>query len=390
MPPGLNDIFKDNQVVGPLINRKFQVHDLFYVTVALPFNMQSQTQPNWCWAATSTSTSLFYNPASGWTQCKVASSELNQTCCTTPVPGPCNVPWYLDRALTRTRNFVSLTGPVSFQAVEAELRAGRVLGARIGWHGGGGHFMVIYGCSTVAGTQYLNIDDPIYGKSNPSFTTFSNNYQGAGSWTTTYYTRAAPSVFKLRIPDLAQSFLEPIWKVRPLLAAQDGREADVREFAAGPAVSFGLAHPVHVLGLDNLVDGADPPEQPVAIRVLESSAGKTTAYYDLSPEPGGEVLQMASADNNYTELLERGLAAAGRWAEEGEAEADLRLLRIPALYTEAIILKRDGDKGEVAVVIRSPQPDVPLFEPMPLKDLLRRLQKPARALLDEEDDLKGS
>lgn len=38
------------------------------------FSMQHQQQSNWCWAATATSVALFYQPASGWTQCQVASS----------------------------------------------------------------------------------------------------------------------------------------------------------------------------------------------------------------------------------------------------------------------------------------------------------------------------
>jgi len=52
-------------------------------------------------------------------------------------------------------------------------------------------------------------------------------------------------------------------------------------------------------------------------------------------------------------------------------------------YTEAIVLQGDGRGDYVVLVIRSPQPDMPLFEPIPLKDLLRRLKKPAQALLAE-------
>src|SRR6266513_228265 len=78
----------------------------------LTFAMQAQTQSNWCWAATSTSVSLYYWSRSGWTQCRVANAELGLAgCCMDPVPGQCNVPWFLDRALTRTNNFVSITVP---------------------------------------------------------------------------------------------------------------------------------------------------------------------------------------------------------------------------------------------------------------------------------------
>ena len=48
---------------------------------------------------------------STWTQCRVANGELGHSdCCNSPLPLACNVPWYLDQALTRTNNFVSIPG----------------------------------------------------------------------------------------------------------------------------------------------------------------------------------------------------------------------------------------------------------------------------------------
>ena len=158
----------------------------------LGFNMQAQTESNWCWAATSVSVSRFYWAASTWLQCKVAGLELHAgNCCHTPTSAPCNVPWYLDRALTRTNNFVSISGPLTFAQVSAEIDAGRPVGARTGWLGGGGHFMVIYGYSEdTDGTQYFDIDDPIYGKSHLKVTEFSASYQGSGTWTHAYITKS--------------------------------------------------------------------------------------------------------------------------------------------------------------------------------------------------------
>ena len=115
-----------------------------FVQKQLPFNMQPQTQSNWCWSATAVSVSRYFWRRSTWTQCRVANAELGQrNCCSSPVPSPCNVPWYLDRSLTRTRNFVSITGVVTFEQVKAEIDKGRPVGARVGWSGGGGHFMVV-------------------------------------------------------------------------------------------------------------------------------------------------------------------------------------------------------------------------------------------------------
>src|SRR6476659_703542 len=185
------------------------------------FNMQMQTQSNWCWAATSTSVSHYYWFLSTWTQCGVANAELGRgDCCASPAPSPCNVPWYLDRALTRTNNCVSITGTVAFATVQAEIDAGRPVGARIGWSGGGGHFVCIYGYSTFLGLQYFDIDDPIYGKSHLSVPDFSNNYQGSGSWTHTYFTKR---YFRLPIiPILVRdALLRRIWETRPLLKLKE-------------------------------------------------------------------------------------------------------------------------------------------------------------------------
>ena len=49
------------------------------------------------------------------------------------------MPWYLDQALARTENLNnSVAGTVDTETIRAELQAGRVVGARIGWSGGAG------------------------------------------------------------------------------------------------------------------------------------------------------------------------------------------------------------------------------------------------------------
>ena len=73
--------------------------------------------------------------------------------------------------------------------VQSEILDGRPVGARIGWAGGGGHFVMIagYRCDTVG---YFDIRDPIYGSSDVAVATFTTSYRGSGSWTHTYYTEA--------------------------------------------------------------------------------------------------------------------------------------------------------------------------------------------------------
>lgn len=160
--------------------------------ILLLFNMQKQLENQWCWAATSTSVSLFYNPASGWTQCLVAEQIMGSGCCM--FPAPCDYPSYLDQALSTTENYVAMSGTMSFSQIENELSQGRVIGARVGWNGGGGHFMVIYGCRQSTGIKYLSIDDPIYGKSELPESTFLNAYRSAGKWTHSYTTKPQQNV----------------------------------------------------------------------------------------------------------------------------------------------------------------------------------------------------
>ena len=156
--------------------------------VLLNFNMEPQTQTNWCWAATTKSVSYFYDSSSTWSQCLIAQQAFSgSSCCGNPAP--CNQPWLLHQALAITSNFVSYIGTLNFTGVEAQLLTGRVIGARTGWNGGGGHFMVIHGCRQRAGVNYLNIDDPIYGKSDIAETVFLSHYQGSGTWTHSYFTK---------------------------------------------------------------------------------------------------------------------------------------------------------------------------------------------------------
>jgi hypothetical protein len=155
----------------------------------VPLSMQAQLQPQWCWAACSTSVSHLYDASSRWTQCRVVNAELAQTgCCQDGSSGRCNRPWYLDRALTRTGNFAGrVSGRAPLSRIRSQLDAGRPVGARIGWAGGGGHFVMISGCLDDA-TGVLEVRDPIYGTSEISISAFASSYQGSGSWTHTYYT----------------------------------------------------------------------------------------------------------------------------------------------------------------------------------------------------------
>lgn len=156
----------------------------------LPFVMETQEQTNWCWSAVSVSIALFKVSNSGWEQCKLASQELGLTCCATPVPGSCNAVWYLEKALQRVGHLDHwVSGPESSAGITQELSAGQPLGCRIGWQGGGGHFVAITGIQPTASGDDVTVEDPLYGQSVVPAAVFQSSYRTSGTWTHTYYVK---------------------------------------------------------------------------------------------------------------------------------------------------------------------------------------------------------
>lgn len=340
---------KSQQILTP-VEQNFQVFNWFYQSKILNFNMELQTQSNWCWAATSKSVSHFYahflNP---WTQCKIASSELGQTCCTSPVPGPCNVPWYLDRALTRTQNFVSFGGQMSWSDVKAQIDQGLVVGARIGWSGGGGHFVVIYGVSKILSTEYFYIDDPIYGKSILTVSQFSNNYQGSGSWTHSYHTKKHSYIMWLKDLVVKAEWLKPIPEFRPLLKMQNP-QLEVEKSASDIQLSF--PHFTYTISLKEIGRDMDFTKDPDSVRVIEFEKEQPIALYDLSTNDANPELIQANTNLDYIAKVERSVAFLKENLKERREEGELKLLKFPALNAEALWINYDGSKDDNFYFVR--------------------------------------
>ena len=369
--------------------REVSIWDKLFQSKQLSFNMQLQTQSNWCWAATSTSVSHYYWWFSPWMQCTVANAELGRNdACNSPVPAGANVPWYLDKALTRTNNFVSITGAATFQQVRNEIDAGRPVGARIGWNGGGGHFMVIYGYSLIAGTTYFDIDDPIYGKSHLTVNDFSTNYQGSGTWTHTYFTK---SYFKLPIKFFYPNelILQRIWEARPLLNLKRGDlTMGPRELTSDADASLGLAHRVFTLGLDALrSERAAAEARPAGVRVYEMTKDAPQAYFDVTDDDQPRVVQMSAAAPQL-EVFARALDQALSLAERSKEEVEVRLLRVPALNFEGLWLTGDAgtDRGDQIVPLRNVG-RLYVNQPMPLNEAMDALREAARPLAQMDDTM---
>jgi Papain-like cysteine protease AvrRpt2 len=164
---------------------------------ALNFKMQDQEQSEWCWAAVAASTSMHYDPNSGWTQCKVAGAELQvQNCCQDPLPAACNKRWRVHSALRTTKNLTRFTtNAEKFSVVQHEIDSQRSLCARIGWKGSNsGHFVVIDGYDDSGGLQLLTVRDPNAKVRTAivNYATLVKGYQGSGVWTDSFFTQAPP------------------------------------------------------------------------------------------------------------------------------------------------------------------------------------------------------
>jgi hypothetical protein len=161
--------------------------------VYLGLNEQHQQQTEWCWLATTVSITLYYDPASTWTQCLLANKELNQTtCCQNGSSNACNQPGYPNQALTTTGHLASTAlGKPSFQTIMNELEAGHPVSINIQWNGGGGHNPATDGYDdTEPSTPTIDIEDPWYGPStNQDFNTFPGSYNGGASWYASYFTK---------------------------------------------------------------------------------------------------------------------------------------------------------------------------------------------------------
>jgi hypothetical protein len=78
--------------------------------------------------------------------------------------------------------------------MNTQIENGNPLGCRIGWNGGGGHFVILHGYTNKTGASstenWVDVADPWYGPSSVLYDDFRTKYQKTGQWTHSYTTRA--------------------------------------------------------------------------------------------------------------------------------------------------------------------------------------------------------
>jgi Papain-like cysteine protease AvrRpt2 len=163
--------------------------------MAINFEIETQQELNWCWAAVAAAVGRYYYPDKGLQQCQVAGKVTGiANCC--PHNEACDQFGALDDALTAANaemgtnlsNRAQLGKILKFAAVQAEIDGGRPVGVRIQWYGeDAGHFVIISGYAIEAsGEKWLDISDPYYEDSTVPYDQFVSAYLEAGKWSDTY------------------------------------------------------------------------------------------------------------------------------------------------------------------------------------------------------------
>lgn len=152
------------------------------------FQMETQQESEWCWAAVSVSVDHYYRPDSYSTQCEIASQVIEGDCCAQPQQF--DEPERLQDALGAVGRLGSITGRLTFEQLKAEIDAGRPVCIRIEWDGGGAHFLALDGYRVLqSGARTVDVADPFYADSTNDFDAFPSQYHGGGAWTATFLTR---------------------------------------------------------------------------------------------------------------------------------------------------------------------------------------------------------
>jgi hypothetical protein len=182
----------------------------------LPFYLEEQEMSNWCWAATSLSVAKYYNASYQDTQCQLVTKAFqdplasrfypgdgpkkpltqDQSCCKDSSLG--NYTYYITAVSEKLNLLESWSKSViTLAQILEKLMGGQPIIVRIGWDGGGGHFVVLSGQysdkSAEGVTQdWVVINDPWSGMSFMRMVgdSFSTKYQGSGTWTHTCCLRA--------------------------------------------------------------------------------------------------------------------------------------------------------------------------------------------------------
>jgi hypothetical protein len=165
--------------------------------MTLPYLLQKQLLPNWCWSAVASSISFYYNRNQfGYRQGDIAGMLLGNSCNigaqnSGSASTFCDQPADIALALFKTGNYAgNLNLPLSYPQVVAQINGHFPVCCEIQWpSAAGNHFVAIVGYSG---------NDLIIGDPDPdatslfsiSYNDFLNDYRGGGRWLRSIATHA--------------------------------------------------------------------------------------------------------------------------------------------------------------------------------------------------------
>lgn len=177
-----------------------QTEVLVRTLTVMRFELERQKRGNWCWAAVSNSLLSFFDAANERTQCDIVKEcfgltkgyEMDVDCCQHTRHKECNRTFKLVDALD-ILGVASMrcNYPLSLDEIRHQINQGVPVGVRIGWRGGGGHFVVITAVGPPApqgdNFTWLRVADPKDpAASYITYRTLKQRYKGEGEWTHSY------------------------------------------------------------------------------------------------------------------------------------------------------------------------------------------------------------
>jgi Peptidase_C39 like family len=168
----------------------------------IDFEMETQRGDHLCWIAVAVSVKRHFDRESDLQQWELVRKLKRTGDCGTAavlaggdVPERCDKPGRLEAALDEVSHLAAESAthpnpskaPMTFQAIQTEIDAGRPVCAYIEWSPGSeGHFILISGYHETNGDRYLYVKDPLYRDGVHSYEHVVKNYLLDGTWEFTY------------------------------------------------------------------------------------------------------------------------------------------------------------------------------------------------------------
>jgi len=158
--------------------------------VRLSVDAQEQLFGNWCWAAIASMLGRYYRTSDA-SQVEIASRLLHVDCARLEsdanLQRSADAEMRLDTALAIVGCFSHWSaGKPLFDRVRFEINLGRPLAARIEWHAGAAHYVLVHGYR-IDGKRII-VADPLHGAGEFALSDFPSNYRLGGAWTETFWT----------------------------------------------------------------------------------------------------------------------------------------------------------------------------------------------------------